>query len=133
MRKIGISVILLVAALTLVAQPVLASVSPANQATTTVLQAPTGGVTKIVKYWWGFQLYLSQSTCMWLGAGVSLSSISAFLLSVAGASLVFAWLPAVALALSFGGAAILTVASINHKGVILTFSWLPLPPTIRSQ
>ena len=119
------------------AQPLLASQTEVEpQMVASESYCPAGGETKVTTWMFGFKLYLSQSDCIWLGTGLSVSAITAFLLTAGGIAIIYPILPAVALALGGLGAAFFTMCALNPNGVILYFFWLvpiPLPPMIFSQ
>ncbi len=124
MKKMIFSIILLVAALTLVAQPVLASVSPANQVNAVLLNAPSGGVTKLVSCWYGYKVYLSNSLCIQMGAVLSTGGLGALALWVGSTG----WFAAPIWAVILGvGVTLISFNAKCQKGVIVTVYRIPWP------
>ena len=129
MKKILIAIVLVVVALTLAAQPVLASQSPMfHQEAPVVNQSSYDGEDKFENTWYGFKLYLSRGTLLWIGAGVSAGGLSAFLINLALAPLLPV-VSAIGFVLIALGIPFFLSNSAYDYGIILTF-WtggLPAP------
>ena len=137
MKRRIVSTILVVIALTLIAQPTLAShQSLAEPMPTQALQrlisddggggiysrdgGSYDGENKFENTWWGFRLYLSRGTLLWIGAGVSGAGLTSMLVNLAFAPL-GAVVSAVAFILIGLGTAFFITHSIHDYGVKLTF------------
>jgi hypothetical protein len=89
------------------------------------LLSSSGGVTKVVWHWWGFEFYLSSSYVKWIAAGLYVGSIVAAFVPEPFASKVAAVL--------IGGLGVLLTSLDNGNGVIIQFIWPAIPVSVRPQ
>ena len=128
MKRMLVSVILVLLVLTLVAQPVLAT------------DCVCGGVTKYESWsFFGFKLYLSRTTLEWIGVVGGASGVSGV---VGGLIALFAGGPAIlaevlmiagVYLISGGGLAQMTLAMENNGIILYCTYFLPYPVYVTAQ